>query len=238
MLAQQQTVSDFLVSDGQAELIVETDESFLPVMTPDESSPDQHPHWLEAKLSLANVKGCTEMKFGASFQRDPAAAGHQLRTCAIQARLGRRTQVHGIGDDAAWIIHQMEEQFAAQGTYLVDFYHTCGYLAAAAPACADTSPEDWLKQQKQRLKQAEVSKVLRALKVHREPASVSDAEAPVRVAYRYLSHRVEHLDYQWALEKGLPIGSGEIESAHRYVMSFRNSGTHEIAQCLLMLNQC
>ncbi len=101
-------------------------------MTPDESSSNQRKgkylYWLEAKLSLAHVKGCTEVKFGVSFQRGPAAAGHQLRACAIQAGLGRQTQVHGVGDGAVWIIHQMEEPFAAQGTDL-DFYHTCEHLA-------------------------------------------------------------------------------------------------------------
>ena len=34
-------------------------------------------------------------------------------------------------------------------------------------------------------------------------------------------HRKHDLDYKTALEKGLPIGSGEIESAHRYVIQER-----------------
>ena len=51
-----------------------------------------------------------------------------------------------------------------------------------------------------------------------EPVTVSDADAPVRACHRYLSNRLGHLDYQGALAKGLPIGSGEIESGHRYVV--------------------
>ncbi|MDE0513722.1 MAG: ISKra4 family transposase, partial [Gammaproteobacteria bacterium] len=39
--------------------------------------------------------------------------------------------------------------------------------------------------------------------------------------YRYLRNRTHQLDYQGALERGLPIGSGEIESAHRYVVQRR-----------------
>jgi len=50
---------------------------------------------------------------------------------------------------------------------------------------------------------------------------VPDAEAPVRACHRYLSNRLAHLDYQGALAQGLPIGSGEIESAHRYVVQQR-----------------
>ena len=37
----------------------------------------------------------------------------------------------------------------------------------------------------------------------------------------HLSNRTGQLDCQGAIEKGLPIGSGEIESAHRYVIQKR-----------------
>ena len=36
-----------------------------------------------------------------------------------------------------------------------------------------------------------------------------------------MSNRTTFLDYQGALAAGLPIGSGEIESAHRYVIQSR-----------------
>lgn len=38
---------------------------------------------------------------------------------------------------------------------------------------------------------------------------------------RYLSNRVEYLDYEGAIKSGLPIGSGEIESGHRSVVQAR-----------------
>ena len=43
----------------------------------------------------------------------------------------------------------------------------------------------------------------------------------MRVALRYFTNRRQHFDYQGALQQGLPIGSGEIESAHRYVVQQR-----------------
>lgn len=54
-----------------------------------------------------------------------------------------------------------------------------------------------------------------------EDESIDDKQAPVRVCHRYLSNRTDQLDYRNALENGLPIGSGEIESAHRYVIQKR-----------------
>ena len=52
-----------------------------------------------------------------------------------------------------------------------------------------------------------------------DPCKVPDA--PVRACYRYISNRPDFLDYQGALAAGLPIGSGAIESAHRYVIQSR-----------------
>jgi hypothetical protein len=43
----------------------------------------------------------------------------------------------------------------------------------------------------------------------------------VRACFRYISNRSNFLDYLGALHAGLPIGSGEIESAHRYVFQNR-----------------
>jgi hypothetical protein len=43
----------------------------------------------------------------------------------------------------------------------------------------------------------------------------------VRACHRYLSGRRDQLNYREALAEGLPIGSGEIESAHRYVAQKR-----------------
>ena len=43
----------------------------------------------------------------------------------------------------------------------------------------------------------------------------------MRQCWRYLNNRQDQLDYPGAIDKALPIGSGEIESAHRYVIQRR-----------------
>jgi hypothetical protein len=62
--------------------------------------------------------------------------------------------------------------------------------------------------------------VLQALAAHCEAPEVEDAGAPVRCCHRYLSGRRAQLDYARALADGLPIGSGEIESA-AYMLALR-----------------
>lgn len=48
-----------------------------------------------------------------------------------------------------------------------------------------------------------------------------DDQAPVRKAFRYLKNRKEQVDYAGAIKQQRPIGSGEIESAHRFVVQAR-----------------
>lgn len=60
-----------------------------------------------------------------------------------------------------------------------------------------------------------MAKVIASLAEHLE------AEAPVRNGHRYLSNRLDCLDYPQVLALGLPIGSGIIESGHRHVLQAR-----------------
>ena len=54
-----------------------------------------------------------------------------------------------------------------------------------------------------------------------EAEEIDTDHAPVRAWVRDLSNPLHQLDYKGAIEKGLPLGSGEIESAHRYVIPHR-----------------
>lgn len=63
--------------------------------------------------------------------------------------------------------------------------------------------------------------VLKALEPHLEAEKVPNKEAPVRACYRYIASRPGQFNYKEALEAALPIGSGEIESAHHYVIQER-----------------
>jgi hypothetical protein len=65
------------------------------------------------------------------------------------------------------------------------------------------------------------TKVIVALAEHLEPETTPDEEAPVRQGHRYLTNRLDSLDYPGALALGLPIGSGMIESGHRHVLQAR-----------------
>jgi hypothetical protein len=176
--------------------------------------------WQEARLALARVPSAITARFGATMG-SAKAAGDQLTDCVIRLGGGAKTQLHCVGDGASWIVDQVERCFGTQGTYLLDFYHVSQYLAAAAAAIAPDKPRQWLHRQQDHLKTNRLQRVLQTLAAHLEPAQRAAAEAPVRACHRYLSKRAQQLDYRRALKDGLPIGSGEIESAHRSVVQER-----------------
>ena len=89
---------------------------------------------------------------------------------------------HAVGDGAAWIVGQVEAQFGGQARYVIDFYHVCEYLSAAASGIApDAAVRDaWIETQKAALKTGRLDAVLQALAAHCEAPEVEDGHAPVR----------------------------------------------------------
>lgn len=202
--------------------IGEMDGSMVPVV---ESSPDAEDQrqgkvlsWKEVRLNLVHPKGSMSPVFGGNFVGGVEESGRQWVRCAAKAGFGPESQLHAIGDGAPWIVNQMEMQFGRQGHYLVDFFHVCEYLGEAAKVCASDHPQAWLDGQKERLKANQAAAVLSALAPF---VNIGSDDDPVTACDRYLRNRLDQLDYQAAIQQGLPIGSGEIESAHRYIIQER-----------------
>lgn len=208
-------------------LIAEVDGSMVPIVQPSAAGGDARKgkvlKWQEARLCTVRRDGTLAPTFGATMG-SVQEAGALWRSAAESTGLTPRATVHGIADGAPWIADQFEQHFGRQGTFLVDFFHVCEYLAAAAKVCAPQAPDLWLEQQKTRLKTSGLPAVLAELNARALPAGVRAADGtqdPVFACLRYLSARRDHLDYAGALARGLPIGSGEIESANRYVVQAR-----------------
>ncbi len=201
-------------------IIAEMDGCMVPVVEINEENDDKRKGktllWKELKLGLAHSVGSNDPFFGGTFSGGVEKAGEQLHHCAKLAGFGEDTPLHAVGDGAKWIAEQVKEQFGANGSYLIDFFHLCDYLSEAAPKNEEVEGS-WYKEQKAWLKVGQVQPVIDALKTRIEP----NEDGPVYKCYRYMINRKDQLFYKDALKKKLPIGSGEIESAHRYVIQHR-----------------
>jgi hypothetical protein len=210
---------------GCRQQVGEIDGSMVPIVEIGTEVGDKRKHktlqWQEARLVLVHPQGSVTPKFAATFGGSVEESGDALLRCAVAAGFGTTTRVHGVGDGAVWIAEQFTATFGPQASYLGDFYHVCDYLAAAAKTCAPDAPQAWMDTQKALLKKNDGPGVLTQLRPFLEAEAVANEHAPVRACSRYVSNRLHQLDYKGALEKDLPIGSGEIESAHRYIIQHR-----------------
>jgi hypothetical protein len=110
------------------------------------------------------------------------------------------THIHGAADGAPWIADQYEEQFGANHTFLIDFYHVGEYLAVAAKeAGSDAGGADRYRGWKDKLLAGGAREVIAELaELHGKHPGKEGLED----CLRYLSNQAEHLSYAKALEEG------------------------------------
>ena len=142
---------------GEEWVVAEMDGGMVPSwsqMPPGDQRKGKSLLWKEAKIALAHPQGSRTLAYGGTLQGDAQQAGRLLFDCARRAGFGSNSQLHAVGDGASWIAGQVDAQFGAGGRYLVDFWHVCDYLGAAAKLIAPTETEAkaWMEEQKDRLK--------------------------------------------------------------------------------------
>lgn len=208
-------------------LVVESDGSMVPVVEYSPLDAEQKAagmkrkrscFWKEFRLCTASRPGGVRTRYGLT-EGSPFEAGCMMFQTARAEGMGDKTHIHGLGDGAPWIADQYEEQFGANHTFLIDFYHVGEYLAAASKeADPDEAGSERYRGWKDKLLAGGGKEVIVELAgLHgKEPE-----KKEVETCLRYLGNRADHPGYAEALEQGLPIGSGEVESGHRSVLRKR-----------------
>jgi len=205
---------------GAAHVIAEADGTMICTVASGPRQGKRPREWKQMKLVAAQAKDSATTVYGATFG-SVEETGRRWGHCTRQAGWGLNSRIHAVGDGADWIRLQSQEIFGPQGSFLCDFFHVSEYLGAAAQTCRPAQPDQWRHTQQKRLRRGHAQKVITALEEHLEAEATLEEEAPVRNGLRYLNNRLECLDYPRALELGLPIGSGMIESGHRHVLQAR-----------------
>jgi len=209
-------------SSGKEGIIAQIDGSYLPMVRIKEGEGDKRKrrevNWEEVRLALAQGKGEAQSHYGVSFG-SVDEAGEVWAQSVQDVGCGVNSQIHAVGDGAAWIADQSKKQFGKKGTFLLDFFHASEYLGSVAKEKLEENERKlWLTEQQNLLKNNEFNRVLESIKVHIDD---KNTDCPGFEAYRYLKNRKDQLNYKGALEKDLPIGSGLIESGHRSVLQAR-----------------
>jgi hypothetical protein len=209
-------------------LISETDGSMVPIVEIDHNKKEgkgdsrnaRKVSWKEVKLSFARGKDKIN-RFYAGVIGTAEEAGQKMLECAVLAGMKDGTYIHAIGDGAPWIAEQVKLKFCNRGGYLIDFFHLCEYLSEAAIWCDVFEPKKWLEKSKEKLKMGKHKEVFQEIANKYASLDNQEQDNGLTRCYKYMEKRLDFMNYRKALDKGLPIGSGEIESSHRHVVQKR-----------------
>ena len=121
-----------------------------------------------------------------------------------------------ISDGAVWLRQLMTTHYP-QATLILDFWHVMSYIGTVGVAAYRTqkSRTDWIEKQHNYLLNSELDTVLVAIKALRIKGDLRDSVCA------YLEANRDRMDYGAYQKRGLLIGSGAIESAHRTVVQKR-----------------
>lgn len=125
-----------------------------------------------------------------------------------------------IADGAAWIWNWAEDNYPG-ATQILDFYHAKEKLVMLAKHQFkdDKIRKKWLEQRYDELMNDQVEKVISTVKSMRSKGT--SASETKKNLIKYFTDHAERMLYKTYRDKGLLIGSGPIEAAHRNVLQQR-----------------
>ena len=125
-----------------------------------------------------------------------------------------------LGDGASWLWNAMTQCFPT-GRCVLDYYHCAEHLYTVAKAQFDDplDVEQWVEAASTWLWLDQSGLVISWLEGMK--ASDANAEEEIRKLIGYLHNNRDRLGYKKRRDEGLPIGSGGIESANKYISHTR-----------------
>jgi len=147
---------------------------------------------------------------------------------ALRQGIRRAPQVVWLSDGARGLWRLFDERFVGYAMGILDFYHAGQQLWRGAAAWLDgrtTQARRWWGWARHRLRHGHPDGVLADLADALDVEGFPDtARETLRTGYAYLDRHRNHIDYEVYKELGLPIGSGMVESACKWLIQQRFKG--------------
>lgn len=192
------------------------------VMIPGLPDPVQHClNWHDVKLAVAFDPRQVREPFYVAGREDNVRFGSRLWR-QLQARRLDASQFHLIlADGAPWIWNLIDEHLHGV-PQLLDFYHAAEHLHATAQAIwTDPVATSWWHRRLDQLKQGRLDNFFAALQWLDRRHTTTDPDLSPGRLLQYFQDNRQRLNYRWALDHKLPIGSGSVESAARHIVQQR-----------------
>ena len=131
-----------------------------------------------------------------------------------------KVRVALLGDGADWVWKVLKGSFP-EARQVLDYYHMAEHISKVAKLqYGDTLKDlEWREATITRLFLGKTSQVIGGLR-RMDPAS-DEAKEEIRKLINYLQNNIERFGYEECLDQRIPIGSGGIESANKYISHAR-----------------
>jgi hypothetical protein len=180
--------------------------------------------WREVRVGLARpLKEREQRTYVARMSRYPEIVGYLVSAAVVQG-MSMQTQVYAVADGGSGLREALQQQFPRM-TFILDRPHLKQHLYAAAEAMGLTgvARHTWVSDKLHLIDIGLVKLVIWQLGSYR----VQGTERITNLS-EYLERFSDAVHYEKFLAQGLPIGSGEVESAPKLYSSKtpEDSGSH------------
>jgi len=170
-------------------------------------------NWRDVRIGLATDLNGEEKGYVGRMDAYPPVVG-QLFALTVKQGLSPRTEVIAVADGGNGIREELERQFP-RIRFILDRPHLKDHLYATAEAMG-LKAEERRKWVEGKLDLIDTGKIIEALGEIRLDYADTSTDS-IRQLIAYMEKFQDSIDYGQFKEEGLPMGSGEVESAHRYV---------------------
>lgn len=197
--------------------------------------------WKEVKVALLARIGKYQTRTGKTVARlhqrrlvanlgDIDRLKPRLQLEALRQGITTAAQVVWISDGARGFWRLYRECFAHCAVGILDFYHAAQHLWQAASTYQDGNPartsQQWFAALRHRLRHGFAKGIIKELDWLTKFQNTSEATKPIlRQVRDYLKTHLDHIQYHTFKKQGLPIGSGMVESACKWLIQQRFKGT-------------
>lgn len=221
-------------------LIIAADGVTVPFRS-QENTPKGKIVWREIKVALLTRLGQHQTTSGKTITRlhqrrlvavlgDIDALKPRLQLEAVRQGVNTATQIAWLSDGARGFWRLYQECFAEHAIGILDFYHAVQHLWQAAVAYSDgnptRTPQMWFARMRHQLRHGFGKRIIKELDWLSKYKNTAEVTKPIlRQVRDYLKNHIDHIQYRQFKKQDLPIGSGMVESACKWLIGQRFKGT-------------
>ncbi|MEL7086766.1 MAG: ISKra4 family transposase [Cyanobacteria bacterium J06597_1] len=160
---------------------------------------------------------------------DMATFRPRLQLEAVRAGIETASQVVWLSDGARGFWRLFEACFSQLAVGILDFYHAAAYLWQVADVYKDgnpaRTPQMWFERLRHQLRHGYVHRIIDELHwLSRSPNTAATTKTVLARVHDFFDKHRHHVEYRQFKKQGLPIGSGMVESACKWLIQQRFKG--------------